>query len=450
VRRVALISEHASPLAALGGVDAGGQNVYVGQLARHLAGLGWSVDVLTRRDDLSLPDVVPLGEGARVVHVPAGPPTFVRKEELLPFVPAFTETALRLCDEERYDLLHANFFMSGLVAADVKRATGIPYAVTFHALGRVRRIHQGSADGFPDERFSIEERVAAEADRVFAECPQDAEDLETLYGVPGDKLRVVPCGFDPEEFAPWPKQAARAALGLPRDEALVLQLGRMVPRKGVEDVVRGFARLVHDRGVRARLLVVGGDGPTPDPAVTPEIGRLAAVARAEGVGDRVTFTGSRPREALRVYYSAADVFVTTPWYEPFGITPVEAMACGTPVVGSAVGGVKSTVVHGETGFLVPPHDPEAIASRLEALLGDEALRRRLGAQAMRRAERHYTWEGVARAVAAHYDEVLAETRVPAAPGTGARRMAATGARAAQTASGSVTERIREGERTCRS
>src|SRR5262249_43770044 len=152
--------------------------------------------------------------------------------------------------------------------------------------------------------------------------------------------------------------------GLHPDEPLILQLGRMVRRKGVENVIRGFACLLRRHGISARLLIVGGETSEPDPAATPEIGRLMSVAREEGVEGLVLFVGRRDREMLKYYYSAADVFVTTPWYEPFGITPVEAMACGTPVVGANVGGIKFTVRDGEAGYLVPPEDPEALAERL--------------------------------------------------------------------------------------
>jgi glycosyltransferase involved in cell wall biosynthesis len=419
MKRLALISEHASPLALLGGADGGGQNVYVAQLASHLGELGYSVDVFTRRDRDDLPVVVPWSRGSRVVHVPAGPPRRVRKEELLPHMGEFTQFLLRFCRQHGpYDLVHANFFMSALVAADVKRTLGTPFVVTFHALGKVRRLHQGDADAFPPQRLAIEERVVAEADAIIAECPQDREDLVGLYGAAPSRLRLIPCGFDPSELGPMDKAQARAALGLPADENLVLQLGRMVPRKGVDDVVRGLARLRRDHGVSARLLVVGGESREPDPAVTPEIGRLQGIAMAEGVADAVTFVGARGRGEIRPYYAAADVFVTTPWYEPFGITPVEAMACGTPVVGAAVGGIRYTVLDGRTGFLVPPRDPDALGQRLAVLLRDPGLRAEMGRHGARRAFGQFTWAHVARLTAALYQAVLPwpARRVPAVAG----------------------------------
>jgi histidinol-phosphate phosphatase family protein len=403
--KIALISEHASPLAGLGGADAGGQNVYVGQVARHLARRGCLVEVLTRRDRPDLPAVARWLDGVRIVHVPAGPPCPVRKEDLLGMMGEFTAHSLRRARLVGYDIVHANFFMSALAAMELRRRPGIPFVVTFHALGRVRKLHQGGADAFPEERLAIEDRAVAEADRVIAECPQDKEDLLRLYRADPSRIHTIPCGFDPEEVGPMRKAEARAALGLDAAEPLVLQLGRMVPRKGVDNAIRGIARL-RDLGTRARLLVVGGESERPDPALTSEIGRLQEVAREEGVADRVTFVGRRGRGELRAYYSAADVFVTTPWYEPFGITPVEAMACGTPVVGSNVGGVKTTVRDGVTGFLVSPHDPDALGDRLHLLFARPELRRKLGRQALRRARALFTWRQVARSIGGLYAEVL--------------------------------------------
>jgi D-inositol-3-phosphate glycosyltransferase len=412
-RRIALISEHASPLAVLGGVDAGGQNVYVAHVARQLTAMGDRVDVYTRRDDPELPEIVEWQDGVRVIHVAAGAPEAIPKERLLPHMPAFRDWMARHWTSQgrRYDLVHANFFLSGLVAADLKRALGVPFVVTFHALGRVRRRFQGPDDGFPPERSAIEERIVAEADRIVAECPQDEDDLIRLYGADPARISIVPCGFDPVEFAPRSRTLARLELGLDPTERVLLQLGRMVPRKGVDTVIRALGRLRRDHDIAARLLIVGGSERDPDPSQEPELARLVEVARAEAVEDRVTFVGRRDRHELAGYYGAADVFVSTPWYEPFGITPLEAMACGTPVVGSNVGGIKFSVRDGETGYLVPPNDPEGLADRLARLLADERLRARFGRQGLRRVHAFFTWRHVARALAEVYDEVLAARAV---------------------------------------
>ncbi len=409
--RIAMISEHASPLSALGGVDSGGQNVYVGQVARQLAAAGHRVDIFTRREREAQPAIVCLGDGVRVVHVPAGPAAPLPKERLLQHMPAFTAFMLDFCrGRAPYDLVHANFFMSGLVACELKRELALPFVITFHALGRVRRQFQGTADGFPDERFAIEDRIVTEADRIIAECPQDEEDLIRLYDADPERISVVPCGFDGAELHPLPRDAARAALGLATSEPIVLQVGRLVPRKGVDTVVRGVARLRQRHGVAARLVIVGGESTEPDPERTPEIGRLQRIAADEGIAGAVTFTGRRGREALKQFYSAADLFVTTPWYEPFGITPVEAMACGAPVIGSNVGGIKFSVRDGETGYLVPPNDPDALARRMADLLGCPKLLALFRRNAVRRVNEAFTWRGVAASLAAIYAEVCGGRR----------------------------------------
>lgn len=407
-KRIALISEHASPLGILGGVDSGGQNVYVGHLAKHLAAMGHDVDVFTRRDSEMLPETAEWVNGVRIVHVPVGPPAYLRKEEMLPLMDEFTTFVLRFCKRQRkpYDLLHANFWMSGLVAAEVKRALGIPFVITFHALGRVRRMHQGKADEFPDARFDVEDRVVAEADQIVAECPQDEEDLIQLYNAEPARITIVPGGFEPAEFFPISKALARVAIGIAPKERIVLHLGRLVPRKGVDNAIRGFARLLRDHRIPARLLIVGGDSDDPDPVLTPEIGRLQTLAAEEGVAGEVQFVGRRNRDVLKYYYSAADVFVTTPWYEPFGITAVESMACGTPVIGSNVGGIKFTVRDGETGYLVPPKDPDALAERLAHLYKHPKLMGVFRRQAIGRVNDLFTWQKVATAMAALYEEVV--------------------------------------------
>jgi D-inositol-3-phosphate glycosyltransferase len=407
-RQIALISEHASPLAILGGVDSGGQNVYVGQLAKNLVASGYEVDVFTRRDSELLPETAEWVRGVRIIHVPAGPATYVRKEALLPYMDVFTEYMLHFCRCQRkaYDLLHANFWMSGLVAAELKQKLGIPFVITFHALGRVRRFHQQTADEFPDERFAIEERIVAEADRIIAECPQDEEDLIRLYNADPTKITIVPCGFDPAELWPVSKALARVALGFSPDERILLHLGRLVPRKGVDTVIQGFACLRKQLSITARLLIVGGESEHPDTQLTPELSRLQVLAEKEGVANEVVFVGRRGREELKHYYNAADIFVTTPWYEPFGITPVEAMACGAPVVGANVGGIKFTVRDGETGYLVPPKDPKALAERVAYLYRHPKLLELFRRQAIQRANDLFTWQKVTLAMTAVYEELL--------------------------------------------
>ena len=320
---------------------------------------------------------------------------------------AFGDAMLQMiaASDWRYDIVHTNFFMSALVAHQMRTVFGMPFVVTFHALSRVSRQVQRDADGFPEARFTIEQQMMRQADGIIAECEQDREDMLALYRAPAARIAVIPCGFDPDEL--WPVTvSAGEYLGLEATEFVVLQLGRIVPRKGIDNVVRSIAILRERHGVTARLLIVGGDSALPDPTLTPELACLMALAQELDVARNVTFIGQRPRAALRYYYSAADVCVTTPWYEPFGITPVEAMACGTPVVGAAVGGIKTTVLDMETGYLVPPRDPDALAERLAWLAQHPDTAQRFGWAGMRRAYRHFTWHEVALQVARLYERAI--------------------------------------------
>lgn len=413
-RRIAIISDHASPLAVPGGVGCGGQSVYVAQLARELGRAGHLVDVFTRRDAAGQQPVVQWTDNIRVIHVPAGPRHHVSREELLPHVEDFTRYVTRFVRRQRgdYDLVHANFFTSGMVAQHLKATLGLPFVITFHALGRVRRRAQGSADAFPIARMRIEATLMRAADRVIAECPQDRLDMERLYGAPLSRIAIAPCGFAPDELWPLPMLDARTRLGLDPGRFIVLQLGRMVPRKGVDTVIQGIAMLRHRHEVDAQLLVVGdGDG---DDGL--ELARLRSLATDLGIGAHVRFDGRQPRQLLRDYYAAANVFASTPWYEPFGITPVEAMACARPVVGSEVGGIKSTVRDGQTGYLVPSRDPAALAERLARLHRHPSLARTMGEAGRRRACEHYTWRQVAAQLSAIYADVLDAKRLAAGTG----------------------------------
>jgi glycosyltransferase involved in cell wall biosynthesis len=363
--------------------------------------MGHQVDVFTRRDSELLPSVVPFAEGVRVVNLPAGPARSVSKDDLFPFMASFRDAFYRFAREEAaaYDLVHANFWMSGWVACEAKRDLGLPFAQTFHALGEIKRREQGENDTSPLERWVVEQRILNEVDLVLATCPAEIEELTTLYEADPSRLTVVPCGVDHRTFRPVDGDAAREMLGL-SERPTVVYVGRLVARKGVDTLVEAFALL--PRRLDARLVIVGGD-----PGGSPEAVRLATLAEDLDVSERVCFAGSRPQEDLRHYYGAADLAVSVPHYEPFGMTPLEAMACAKPVVGSRVGGIKTSVANGETGYLVPARDPGVLAERVLRVLSDPALQFRLGCAARRRIEEHYTWERVATLAADTFSELAA-------------------------------------------
>ena len=412
-KRIALISEHASPLALFGSVDSGGQNVYVAELSKELANKGVYVDIFTRKICKSQQEIIEYASGVRIIHIKAGPETFVEKEKLLNYMDEFTCNMLFFINKNKcnYTTVHANFFMSALVASNIKKELDIPYVVTFHALGLVRLAHQKEMDRFPVERFDIERMIVRDADQIIAECPQDKDDLVNYYHANPSKITIVPCGVNLREFTVIDKMAARKKLQLKKDEIILLQLGRMVPRKGVDNVIRSLKHLCKNIN-NVRLLIVGGENDNCDEHLTPEMQRLKKIAKEEDVEAKVTFTGRRQRDVLKYYYAAADVFITTPWYEPFGITPLEAMACGTPVIGSNVGGIKHSVLDGVTGFLVPPHDPFTLAKKTEHLLKNPHLISAMKKNAVEHVKKNFTWKSVASSVSAVYDKTALKKSVP--------------------------------------
>lgn len=395
--RIAMVSEHASPLAALGGVDAGGQNVYVAALAAGLARLGHDVVVYTRRDDARLPDVVELAPGAHVVHVPAGPPSLLPKDDLAPYMDEFGRWLARDWAHRGVpDLVHAHFWMSGIAARRAAETMQIPVVQTFHALGAVKRRHQGSADTSPTGRLAAENELVAAADLVLATCRDERAELLALGGDPS-RIDVVPCGVDLDAFVPAPPPAGDRR---PR----IVALGRLVERKGVDVVVRALAELPD-----AELVVAGGPA-RAELDRDPEALRLRALARELGVAERVELLGRVDHDDAAALLATADVVACTPWYEPFGMVPLEAMACARPVVGSAVGGLLDSIEDGVTGLHVPPRDVAGTAAALRTLLADPELAARMGRAGRERVERLFGWRHVAQETERSYARVVARHR----------------------------------------
>ena len=410
--RIAMVSEHASPLAVLGGEDAGGQNVHVAALSTALARRGCEVVVHTRRDDPLLPRRVRLAAGVVVDHVDAGPPAPVPKDALLPHMGTFADELQRRWERDMPDVVHGHFWMSGLAARAAAGPLGIPLVQTFHALGVVKRRHQGAADTSPPRRLELERALARTVDHVVATCSDEVFELRRL-GVPGARITVVPCGVDLGAFRPdGPRE--------PRDERR-LRIGaisRLVPRKGLADLIAALARVPE-----AELVVAGGP-PARRLADDEEGRRLVAIAEEHGVRDRVVLRGRVDHDAVPALLRSCDVVACVPWYEPFGIVPLEAMACGVPVLATAVGGMIDTVVHERTGWLVPPRSPDRIAAVLARLAADRALGRRLGAAGVERVRSRYTWERIAQSTADVYRQLARPApAVPAATRTtvGGRR-----------------------------
>ncbi|GAA1276274.1 glycosyltransferase [Saccharothrix xinjiangensis] len=394
--RIAMVSEHADPLAALGGVDAGGQNVHVAALSTALAALGHDVEVYTRRDDPDLPERVSTDQGYEVVRVPAGPAGPVPKDELLPHMGDFARYLERQWAARRPDVAHAHFWMSGFASVLAGRRAGVPVVQTYHALGTVKRRHQGAGDTSPAQRIGIERMVGREANAIAATCDDEVAELMRM-GLPRAKISVVPCGVDLHRFQPEGPVDVRGPF------QRIVSVGRLVPRKGFEDLISALRSLP-----MVELVIAGGP---VDVESDPEARRLLAHAARAGVRERVRLVGQVSRAAMPALLRSADVVACVPWYEPFGIVPLEAMACGKPVVATTVGGLVDTVVHNVTGVLVPPRDPLALVRALGPLLVDRARREACGLAGLDRVAARYTWERIAEDTERVYERATAGSAV---------------------------------------
>jgi glycosyltransferase involved in cell wall biosynthesis len=408
--RVALISEHASPLAAMGGVDAGGQNTHVAALAIALARRGHAVEVYTRRD-ARRPVSVPLADGVNVVHVPVGPAKPVPKDELLPFMGDFGRWLARRWagSAGAPDVVHAHFWMSGLAALTATATSRIPIVLTYHALGTVKRRHQGEKDTSPETRLGLERTLGTRVDRVIAQCEDEVVELGRM-GIARSDITIVPSGVDIERFAPGGPQAPPPPEGRTR----VLSVGRLVERKGFEDLILALRALPD-----TELAIVGGP-PEAELDTDPEAKRLRELAQRLGVADRLRLVGSVLPADMPSWYRSSDVVACAPWYEPFGLTPLEAMACGVPVVAYAVGGLAESVIDGVTGVLVGPRDVRGLVAALRGVLSDEMRRMSFASAAVDRVRSRYTWDRTAFDVERVYalvtgEEVLADGTLSEVP-----------------------------------
>ncbi len=413
--RIALLSVHTCPLAALGGKETGGMNVYVRELTRELARRGVAVDVFTRSQnpDISKVDDVGLGPGARVVHIAAGPERPYHKNLVWNHLPEFVEGVRRFAHQEgvSYDLLHSHYWLSGWVARELQKTWSVPIVHMFHTLGRMKNlVAQREADRELTQRIVVETEIMAFADRIVAATPRDMEQMVALYGTNPAKITVISCGVDLTMFRPIARDQARACLGLPEDHKMVLFVGRIDPLKGIDTLIRAMA-LVFQWNSSLRnhvcLCIIGGDVSDDPTLMDAEMVRLQALRRELGLTELVTFVGAQAQDILPCHYSAADVVVVPSHYESFGMVALEAMACGTPVIASDVGGLSFIVKDSQTGFLVPERDPETLARDLELILRSSRLRSAMGIRAIAVAQ-EYSWDHIADQMLDLYESVASQ------------------------------------------
>jgi D-inositol-3-phosphate glycosyltransferase len=397
--RVAILSVHTCPLAVLGGKETGGMNVYVRELARELGRMGVRADVFTRSQNPTIPRVVTITEGVRVVHLTAGPEAPMPRERIRDHLDEFVEgvEAFRIAGGFDYDLIHAHYWLSGAVGLVLRDRWSVPLVQMFHTLGHLKNdATRATTDREPAVRIDEEARIVGAVDRLVAATTVERTHLVQHYGADPSRIAVIPCGVDTNLFLPGDQAAARAALGLD-DQPRLLYVGRLAPIKGLETLLDAMARL-RAAGTRVHLSIVGGDADEP---LNGHEGALRARLARLDLGGTVTFVGAQPQERLRAWYVAADTTVLPSHYESFGMVALEAMACGIPVVASRVGGLQTTVRDGVTGLLVRESDPAALAGALDRLLGDPDLRFRLGREGVQWAARH-RWPCIAEAVCREY------------------------------------------------
>lgn len=405
MNRVALISVHGDPSAPIGAEGAGGQNVYVREVARALAHRGVEVDVFTRSYERGRIRSTSLARGARLVQVPCGPEGYVPRDALFQVLPEFVRGAAEWVRRTgaRYDALHSNYWLSGWAGMRLANGWGIPQTHTFHSLGRVK--FQAAGVSIPQSgrvRLGVEEAISSSVAALVATTDDEARKLRAMYRA-STRIAVIPCGYDAEIFRPHDSVASRERLGLPQNEPILLYVGRFVREKGVETLVRAAAVLRMARPVH--LVLVGGyqEGGADE----AEYLRIRTLVQELGLGSVTHFAGAVGHEDLAAYYSAADVTVVPSHYEAFGMVAIEAMACGSPVVASAAGGLASNVIHGETGLLAPPEDVPAFTRCISTLLADRYIARKLAILAMRRTRNTFSWTRVAESLERHYASLTA-------------------------------------------
>ena len=405
MRALAVLSMHTSPLAQPGTGDGGGMNVYVRELASALARAGVRGDVYTRAVSPEVAPIVRVEPNLFVHHVPAGPLEAVAKEELPGLVPEFTEAVLaRMAAGHPADAVHANYWLSGMAGHAIKHELGLPLVSTFHTLDRVKAEVDLGEDS--QQRASEEAKVIGCSDAILASCDDEVAQLVRLYDADPYRLEVVPLGVDHAFFAPGNRGQARRALGLPEDAPMVLSVGRIQPLKGLGVAVAAIAELA-PKVPGAHYVIVGGpSGPDGE----GELVRLRRQVDSLGLHDRVTFVPATAHELLSTFYRAADVFVVTSRTESFGLVALEAAACGTPVVASAVGGLTTLVEDGRTGYLIDDRDPGLYAERMIRILTDPALASAMSRRAALRA-RSYTWSVAARRLVRLYQKLTARQLV---------------------------------------
>ncbi|BAZ12852.1 group 1 glycosyl transferase [Calothrix sp. NIES-4071] len=409
-RRIALISVHGDPAIEFGKEEAGGQNVYVRNVGEALARLGWQVDMYTRRVSAAQEEIVQHMPNCRTIRFSAGALEFIPRDELFGHLPEFIEKFLKFQQENNltYELVHTNYWLSSWVGMQLKKKIGCKQVHTYHSLGAVKYATIDDIPTIAAKRLDVECQVLETAERIVATSPQEKAHMRQLVSTKGE-IDIIPCGTDTRRFGSVDRDAARAALGIKNEAKVVLYVGRFDPRKGIETLVRALRESKFYGDEKLQLIIGGGSVPGQSDGI--ERDRIESIVDELGLRECTTFAGRLSQDILPTYYAAADVCVVPSHYEPFGLVAIEAMASGTPVIASDVGGLQFTVVPEETGLLAPPQDVPAFASCIDRILENPEWRAKLGEAAKIRVRKKFSWDGVAEQLSELYIQ-LTEQPVP--------------------------------------
>ena len=394
--QIAMFSIHSSPIGELGTKNTGGMSVYIRELAWQLGTRGHRIDIYTRLNGSKRNRIIDLGDNVRLIHLSAGNNGLAQKLTLYYYLSDFFRALQQFRERENlnYDLVHSHYWLSGRLGSWVQDRWNLPHMVMFHTLGTVKNI-AGVADQEPDLRIATEKKLTKTCQRILAPTAAEKNNLLTYYNADAEKIGVVPCGVNLDLFRPMDRAAARQRLGFNNNESIVLYVGRFDPIKGIDRLLEAAAHLQDKR--QLRLVIIGGDGPE-----TPEYQNLQKMTRKLGIQHAVTFVGRVEQRHLPPYYSAADVLVVPSYYESFGLVGLESLACGTPVVATEVGAMRSILRDGETGQIVPHANPRSLAAAVEKFISGSGSKK-LSADMIRASVLKFGWSTVAAAVIDEYD-----------------------------------------------
>lgn len=408
--RYALISVHGDPSAQLGKDGAGGQNLYVKSLGLSLAKRGCQIDMFTRRESPDQAEIVDHSNGCRTIRLTAGPVKFIHRDELFLYLPEFIEAWLDFQKRSglSYDLIHSNYWLSGWVGLQLRSRLGIPQVHTYHSVGAIKYKAMSSLPEIAPSRLGAEWACLEQSDCVIATSKQEERDLRGFVSEHG-RIEIIPCSVDIQHFSQVDKLTARQQLDIAENKKLILYVGRFDERKGIEVLVRACAQLPERLKAQYQLYLVGGS--RKNGVDTIEQKRIRDLVTEFSLDSMTTFTGSIDQAHLPAYYAAADICVIPSYYEPFGLVAIEAMAAGTAVIASEVGGLQETVLDGKTGLLVPPRDPNSLSEAIAKLLNEPNIAQAMGKAGFQRVQSHFSQEAVAKNIHHLYKALIAQNRI---------------------------------------